>query len=94
MLQLLTGTLGGSLDVRCSGVCSSSSSIFACYFNNQRLPINAISQSAACSVLVMAEWCKPVGRVKGVLLDICGVLYESGDGGGVPIVGSVEAVKR
>ncbi|XP_078269720.1 phospholysine phosphohistidine inorganic pyrophosphate phosphatase isoform X2 [Rhinoraja longicauda] len=42
----------------------------------------------------MAEWCEPVGRVKGVLLDICGVLYESGDGGGVAIVGSVDAVKR
>ncbi|GCB62564.1 phospholysine phosphohistidine inorganic pyrophosphate phosphatase isoform X1 [Scyliorhinus torazame] len=43
---------------------------------------------------MMAEWCKPVGRVKGVLLDISGVLYDSGEGGGVPIPGSTEAVKR
>ncbi|KAK3559772.1 hypothetical protein QTP86_020723 [Hemibagrus guttatus] len=32
--------------------------------------------------------------VKGVILDMCGVLYDSGEGGGVPIEGSVEAVRR
>uniref|UniRef100_UPI00398E964A phospholysine phosphohistidine inorganic pyrophosphate phosphatase isoform X1 n=1 Tax=Pristiophorus japonicus TaxID=55135 RepID=UPI00398E964A len=46
------------------------------------------------SFSMMAEWCKPAGRVRGVLLDISGVLYDSGEGGGVPIPGSAEAVKR
>ncbi|XP_041066306.1 phospholysine phosphohistidine inorganic pyrophosphate phosphatase isoform X1 [Carcharodon carcharias] len=45
-------------------------------------------------ISMMAEWCKPAGRVRGVLLDISGVLYDSGEGGGVPIPGSTEAVKR
>ncbi|XP_078079530.1 phospholysine phosphohistidine inorganic pyrophosphate phosphatase [Mustelus asterias] len=45
-------------------------------------------------ISTMAEWCKPAGRVRGVLLDISGVLYDSGEGGGVPIPGSTEAVKR
>lgn len=35
-----------------------------------------------------------VKGVKGVILDMCGVLYDSGEGGGRPIQGSVEAVKR
>ena len=46
------------------------------------------------SVLVrrMAKWCeKPV---HGVLLDITGVLYDSGPDGGTPIPGSIDAVKR
>lgn len=34
------------------------------------------------------------GSVKGFLLDITGVLYNSAPGGGVVISGSVEAVKR
>ncbi|XP_022080710.1 phospholysine phosphohistidine inorganic pyrophosphate phosphatase-like isoform X2 [Acanthaster planci] len=33
-------------------------------------------------------------NLQGVLLDISGVLYDSGDGGGTPIAGSIEAVKR
>ncbi|KAA0724814.1 Phospholysine phosphohistidine inorganic pyrophosphate phosphatase [Triplophysa tibetana] len=37
------------------------------------------------------EWVK---SVKGVILDMCGVLYDSGEGGGKPIPGSVEAVER
>lgn len=37
------------------------------------------------------EWMK---SVKGVILDMCGVLYDSGEGGGKPIPGSVEAVER
>ncbi|XP_043568587.1 phospholysine phosphohistidine inorganic pyrophosphate phosphatase isoform X1 [Chiloscyllium plagiosum] len=45
-------------------------------------------------ISMMAEWCKPAGRVRGVLLDISGVLYDSGEGGGVPIAGSTEAVRR
>uniref|UniRef100_A0A8C3N9B7 Phospholysine phosphohistidine inorganic pyrophosphate phosphatase n=1 Tax=Geospiza parvula TaxID=87175 RepID=A0A8C3N9B7_GEOPR len=32
--------------------------------------------------------------VRGLLLDVSGVLYDSGAGGGVPIAGSVEAVRR
>lgn len=36
----------------------------------------------------------PRGSVKGFLLDITGVLYNSSPDGGVAIPGSVEAVKR
>lgn len=40
----------------------------------------------------MSGWlAKPIG---GVLLDITGVLFESGPDGGVAIEGSVDAVKR
>ncbi|XP_004625647.1 phospholysine phosphohistidine inorganic pyrophosphate phosphatase [Octodon degus] len=42
----------------------------------------------------MATWSERLAGVRGVLLDISGVLYDSGAGGGVPIPGSVEAVAR
>ncbi|TTC29614.1 Phospholysine phosphohistidine inorganic pyrophosphate phosphatase [Bagarius yarrelli] len=48
----------------------------------------------------MAErWPECARNIKGVILDMCGVLYDSGGGGGgggggVPIKGSVEAVRR
>lgn len=42
----------------------------------------------------MDAWGKRLAGVRGVLLDISGVLYDSGDGGGTPIAGSVEAVAR
>ncbi|KAM5243378.1 phospholysine phosphohistidine inorganic pyrophosphate phosphatase isoform 1-T1 [Hipposideros larvatus] len=42
----------------------------------------------------MDAWGKRLAGVRGVLLDISGVLMDSGDGGGVPIAGSVEAVAR
>ncbi|XP_002722196.2 phospholysine phosphohistidine inorganic pyrophosphate phosphatase isoform X1 [Oryctolagus cuniculus] len=42
----------------------------------------------------MAAWAKRLAGVRGVLLDISGVLYDSGEGGGTPIDGSVEAVAR
>lgn len=42
----------------------------------------------------MADWMGAEKCVKGVILDMCGVLYDSGEGGGVPISGSIEAVKR
>lgn len=32
--------------------------------------------------------------VKGVILDMCGVLYDSGEAGGEAIAGSVHAVRR
>ncbi|XP_011615454.1 phospholysine phosphohistidine inorganic pyrophosphate phosphatase isoform X2 [Takifugu rubripes] len=32
--------------------------------------------------------------LKGVILDLCGVLYDCGEGGGVAISGSVEALKK
>lgn len=41
-----------------------------------------------------AQWPECVKSVKGVILDMCGVLYDSGEGGGVPIEGSAEAVRR
>ncbi|KAL2078569.1 hypothetical protein ACEWY4_026254 [Coilia grayii] len=40
------------------------------------------------------NWTGCVKSLKGVILDMCGVLYDSGEGGGVPISGSIEAVKR
>lgn len=43
----------------------------------------------------MADWEKHIAGMKGVVLDISGVLYDSGgEGGGVPIPGSVEAVRK
>ncbi|KAM4851435.1 phospholysine phosphohistidine inorganic pyrophosphate phosphatase isoform 2-T2 [Thomomys bottae] len=42
----------------------------------------------------MAAWAERLAGVRGVLLDISGVLYDSGAGGGTPIPGSVEAVAR
>ena len=39
-------------------------------------------------------WYDNCSNVEGVLLDISGVLYDSGKGGGTPIPGSIEAVKR
>lgn len=38
------------------------------------------------------SWLKT--KVSGVLLDITGVLYNSGDSGGYAIPGSVEAVEK
>nr|XP_005566741.2 phospholysine phosphohistidine inorganic pyrophosphate phosphatase isoform X4 [Macaca fascicularis] len=42
----------------------------------------------------MAPWGERLAGVRGVLLDISGVLYDSGAGGGTAIAGSVEAVAR
>lgn len=42
----------------------------------------------------MAAWVERLTGVRGVLLDISGVLYDSGVGGGAAIAGSVEAVAR
>ncbi|XP_070540606.1 phospholysine phosphohistidine inorganic pyrophosphate phosphatase-like [Ptychodera flava] len=42
----------------------------------------------------MAAWYENCSDVKGVLLDISGVLYDSGGDGGIPIPGSIDAVKR
>ncbi|XP_072828180.1 phospholysine phosphohistidine inorganic pyrophosphate phosphatase isoform X1 [Vicugna pacos] len=42
----------------------------------------------------MAAWGERLAGVRGVLLDISGVLYDGGEGGGEPIAGSVEAVAR
>ncbi|XP_072485095.1 phospholysine phosphohistidine inorganic pyrophosphate phosphatase isoform X3 [Notamacropus eugenii] len=42
----------------------------------------------------VAAWAQRLAGVRGVLLDVSGVLYDSGDGGGTAIPGSVEAVAR
>ncbi|XP_040110768.1 phospholysine phosphohistidine inorganic pyrophosphate phosphatase isoform X2 [Oryx dammah] len=42
----------------------------------------------------MAAWGELLAGVRGVLLDISGVLCDSGEGGGAAIAGSVEAVAR
>ncbi|XP_061490354.1 phospholysine phosphohistidine inorganic pyrophosphate phosphatase isoform X1 [Rhineura floridana] len=43
----------------------------------------------------MAAWRKHLAGIKGLVLDISGVLYDSGgEGGGVPIPGSIEAVRK
>ncbi|XP_074815294.1 phospholysine phosphohistidine inorganic pyrophosphate phosphatase isoform X2 [Natator depressus] len=47
------------------------------------------------AVHAMAEWARQHAGIKGVVLDISGVLYDGGgDGGGVPIPGSREAVEK
>ena len=40
------------------------------------------------------DWYLQSKSIKGMLLDISGVLYDSSDDGGIAIHGSVEAVKR
>uniref|UniRef100_A0A6J0TI14 Phospholysine phosphohistidine inorganic pyrophosphate phosphatase n=1 Tax=Pogona vitticeps TaxID=103695 RepID=A0A6J0TI14_9SAUR len=51
--------------------------------------------SRVYSFPVMADWSKRLAGIKGLVLDISGVLYDSGgEGGGVPIPGSIEAVKK
>lgn len=42
----------------------------------------------------MASWAERLAGVRGVLLDISGVLYDGGAGGGTAIPGSVQAVTR
>lgn len=42
----------------------------------------------------MTAWAERLAGVRGVLLDISGVLYDSGADGGAAIAGSVEAVAR
>lgn len=44
--------------------------------------------------MAAAEWPGFSRSLKGVILDMCGVLYDSGEGDGVAIPGSIEAVKR
>ncbi|KAM9425284.1 phospholysine phosphohistidine inorganic pyrophosphate phosphatase isoform 2-T2 [Pholidichthys leucotaenia] len=39
-------------------------------------------------------WPDYAKSLKGVILDLCGVLYDSGEGDGVAIPGSIEAVKK
>ncbi|KAB5555862.1 hypothetical protein PHYPO_G00039030 [Pangasianodon hypophthalmus] len=51
-------------------------------------------RSASGAVNMAERWPECVRSVRGVILDMCGVLYDSGEGGGVPIQGSVEAVRR
>lgn len=41
-----------------------------------------------------SDWPVFAKSLKGVILDLCGVLYDSGEGDGVAIPGSVEAVKK
>ncbi|XP_074088327.1 phospholysine phosphohistidine inorganic pyrophosphate phosphatase isoform X2 [Macrotis lagotis] len=41
-----------------------------------------------------AAWAQRLAGVRGLLLDVSGVLYDGGEGGGAPIPGSVEAVAR
>lgn len=44
--------------------------------------------------MAAASWPGFSKGLKGVILDLCGVLYDSGEGGGVAVPGSVEAVKK
>nr|XP_046194503.1 phospholysine phosphohistidine inorganic pyrophosphate phosphatase-like isoform X1 [Oncorhynchus gorbuscha] len=44
--------------------------------------------------MAATSWEDSVKSLKGVILDMCGVLYDAGEDGGTPIPGSVEAVKR
>lgn len=40
------------------------------------------------------QWPGCAESLKGVILDMCGVLYDSGEGDGAAIPGSTEAVKK
>lgn len=57
-------------------------------YGRQRRRVQSVQQDA------MAAWAERLAGVRGVLLDISGVLYDSGAGGGAAIAGSVEAVAR
>lgn len=46
------------------------------------------------SAMADASWPGCAKSLKGVVLDLCGVLYDSGEGGGSAISGSVEALKK
>lgn len=46
------------------------------------------------SAMADASWPGCARSLKGVILDLCGVLYDSGEGGGSAISGSVEALKK
>lgn len=46
------------------------------------------------SAMADASWPGCARSLKGVVLDLCGVLYDSGEGGGSAISGSVEALKK
>lgn len=46
------------------------------------------------SVMADSGWPGCARSLKGVILDLCGVLYDSGEGGGSAIPGSVEALKK
>nr|XP_004561248.2 phospholysine phosphohistidine inorganic pyrophosphate phosphatase [Maylandia zebra] len=43
---------------------------------------------------IQCGWPGCAKSLKGVILDLCGVLYDSGEGDGVAIPGSIEAVKK
>lgn len=60
-----------------------------------RIQKSALAQCVCRAIPVMSDWSKHLAGIKGVLLDISGVLYDSGgEGGGVPIPGSIDAVKK
>ncbi|XP_008288665.1 phospholysine phosphohistidine inorganic pyrophosphate phosphatase [Stegastes partitus] len=46
------------------------------------------------SAMADTGWPGCARSLKGVILDLCGVLYDSGEGDGVAIRGSIEAVRR
>ncbi|XP_051838641.1 phospholysine phosphohistidine inorganic pyrophosphate phosphatase isoform X3 [Antechinus flavipes] len=54
--------------------------------------VNGARRTMAAAVT--AAWAQRLAGVRGLLLDISGVLYDGGDGGGTPIPGSIEAVAR
>ena len=41
-----------------------------------------------------SDWFLDSKNIKGILLDITGVLYDSGGSGGSPIPGSIAAIER
>lgn len=49
------------------------------------------ARSGAGTAMASCGWAR---AVRGLLLDVSGVLYDSGADGGVPIAGSAEAVRR
>uniref|UniRef100_A0A4X2M2F0 Phospholysine phosphohistidine inorganic pyrophosphate phosphatase n=1 Tax=Vombatus ursinus TaxID=29139 RepID=A0A4X2M2F0_VOMUR len=51
-------------------------------------------RAMAAAAATAAAWAQRLAGVRGLLLDVSGVLYDGGDGGGTAIPGSVEAVAR
>lgn len=64
------------------------------YFISHKLMLCARSLRQHFTMAADTSWTDSAKSLKGVILDMCGVLYDSGEDGGTPIPGSVEAVKR
>lgn len=58
------------------------------------VPRYAHAHNGIAFVMAAMGWPVCSKSLKGVILDLCGVLYDCSEGGGVAISGSVEALKK